>query len=352
MERLTKTFTNWAGTQTCLPTRWHTPPTTTEVAEIVGDAARRGQRVKAAGAGHSFSDIALTDGVMLSLDRLDGLSDHDPEHDRVTVGAGIRLCDLNERLHDLGLAMPNLGDIDVQSLAGATATATHGTGARLGNLSTAIVGFELVTGTGEVLWCDAEQHPDVFAVGRVGLGALGVLTRIRLQCVPSFTLRATERVTGLDDTLGRWREFIDGADHAELFFIPGLGACFTKQNRRTDETEQPPSRLRYWIEKDFAENIALDLAMRAHRRWPQRRDTILKGIAAVSSDREVVDRSYRVFASPRTVKFMEMEYGIPVDAVPEAVGRVAAMVKAMDRPPLFPIEVRCSAGDDIAPVHR
>jgi FAD-linked oxidoreductase len=343
-----KPFTNWAGNQTCLPASWHAPGSTTEVAELVGAVARREGRVKVLGAGHSFTAAACTDGALLTLDDLDEVGDPGgPDGLEVTVGAGVRLRDLNERLHDLGLALPNLGDIDRQSLAGATATATHGTGIGLGNLSTAIVGIELVDGSGEVRWCDGDQDPAAFVAGRVSIGALGIVTRIRLRCVPSFRLRAVERVTGLDAILDDWPGFTSSADHAELFFIPGLDACFTKRNLRTDEPEQPPSRWRYFVEKELGENLALDLAMRAHRRMPHRRAAILRGIAAATSDRELVDRSYRVFASPRRVRFVEMEYGIPIDCVPDAVRRVRELVSHLDVPPLFPVEVRCSAADDI-----
>ncbi|MEM8902283.1 MAG: D-arabinono-1,4-lactone oxidase [Actinomycetota bacterium] len=349
MARLAPRFTNWAGNQTCLPMERRAPMSTDEVADIVATAHSRGGRVKVVGAGHSFTDAACTNGVLLSLDAIDEVTDHDPETREVTVGAGIRLHDLNERLHDLGLALPNLGDIDTQSLAGATATATHGTGRALGNLSTNIVGFELVTGTGEVLWCDASSNAEVWSVGRVGIGALGVVTKIRLSGVPSFNLHADERGAGLDKLLDDWDGFVSSADHTEFFWLPGSGACLTKRNRRTDEPERPPSRVRHLIEKEFGENVALDLAMRAVRRFPSQRERIRSAFAAVgTSSRDVVDRSYRVFASPRRVRFREMEYSIPVAAVPEALRRVRSLVDAMAEPPLFPVEVRVSAADDIA----
>ena len=266
---------------------------------------------------------------------------------QVTVGAGIRLNVLNERLHELGLALPNLGDIAVQSVAGATATATHGTGVGHGNLATAIAGFEIVTGTGEVLWCDAECRPDVFTVGRVGIGALGVITKVRLQCVPAFVLHAAERSEQVGDVMADWGAFASSADHAELFWIPGLDRCFTKRNRRTDRPEQPPSRVRHVIDKEIGENAALELALRAVRRFPGQRDRIVANVANVLTDREVVDRSYRVFASPRRVRFVEMEYGVPFDALPEAFERVRRFADSLERKPLIPVEVRASAADDI-----
>ncbi len=324
------------------------PSSTEEVSEIVTGAARRGGRVKVVGAGHSFTAIACTDGVLTDLGRLDGLTDVNLETCEVTVGAGIRLRDLNDRLSELDLALPNLGDIDVQTLAGATATATHGTGARLPNLSTNIVGFELVTGTGEVRWCDPDSHPEVFSVGRVGLGALGVITRIRLRCVPAFVLRADERVTGLDAVMDDWAGFLASAPHAELFFVPGGGGCLVKRNHRTDEAAQPPSRWRHLVDKELGENVALDLSMRALRRFPGQRDRIASAFAKATSSRQVIDRSDRVFASPRRVRFVEMEYALAVDAVPDALAQVRSFASTLDRPPLFPVEVRASAADDIA----
>ena len=179
---------NWAGNQRCVPAAVHQPASTDEVASIVRQAAEAGRRVKAIGGGHSFTDAAMTDGDLISLDamrrvlRVDGTD--------VTVQAGIRLCDLNEQLAGQGLAMPNLGDIDRQSIAGATSTATHGTGAGLGNLATTIVGVELVTGDGSVVRADEHNDPELLRVARVGLGALGIVTEVTLRCVPAFNLHA------------------------------------------------------------------------------------------------------------------------------------------------------------------
>ena len=99
--------------------------------------------------GHSFTDTAMTDGHLLSLERMNRVL-HVDGHD-VTVQAGIRLHELNEELATRGLAMPNLGDIDRQSIAGAISTATHGTGIAYGNLATRIVGLELVAGDGTIV---------------------------------------------------------------------------------------------------------------------------------------------------------------------------------------------------------
>ncbi len=200
---VTTTASNWAGNQRWLVAERAAPRSTEEVAAIVRHAD--GRRVKAIGAGHSFTAAATTDGVQVSLDAMSRLLDVDADRGRVRVEAGIRLSALNDELAGVGLAMPNLGDIDRQSIAGAIATATHGTGLGLGNLATTVVAMEIVTGTGDVVRLDEHSDPELLRVARVGLGALGIVTEVTLQCVPAFNLHATETIEVLDDDPRRVR---------------------------------------------------------------------------------------------------------------------------------------------------
>ncbi|MDH3707848.1 MAG: FAD-binding protein, partial [Acidimicrobiia bacterium] len=347
MASKTKPWRNWAGNQVCLPAERAQPRSTDEVAGGVARAHAAGQRVKVFGAGHSFTAAACTDGVLLSLDHLDTVESVDRQHHRVTVGAGIRLHALNERLAELGLAMPNLGDIAYQSIAGAIATATHGTGARLGNLATAVAGIELVTGTGEVIWCDEHVRRHLWTAARVGVGALGIVTKVTLQCVPAFNLHAVETKEPLDDLIDNFDDEADGNDHFEFFWMPGARNCQVKRNNRTDRPEAPPSRVSYVREKIVGENLAFGLVNRVSRRSPTLAPRVAKLVSAGVSERELIDRSYRVFASPRLVKFTEMEYGLPRAALPEALHRVRDVVARLGEPITFPVEVRVSAADDI-----
>ncbi len=342
------TFRNWAGNQVCLPSQRLTPSTVEEVAAIVERAASQGHRVKAVGAGHSFTAAACTDGVQLSLDRLDRVEEVDVDRGRVTVEAGIRLNDLNSALAASGLAMPNLGDIAYQSIAGAIATATHGTGATLGNLATAVVGMEIVTGEGERIWCDHQERPDLLQVARVGVGALGIVTRVTLQCVPSFVLHAAETIEPLDEVLDGFADNAASNDHFELFWMPGARRCQVKRNNRTDEAPRPQSRLGYLRDKILGENIAFGAVCRIGRRFPSAAPRVAKLIDVGTPERDLIDVSHKVFASPRWVRFYEMEYGIPVEALPEAMRRVRAFCAGLSEPALFPVEVRVSAADDIA----
>lgn len=340
---------NWARNQSCIPAEVARPSSTAEVADIVRRAYAAGHRVKTIGAGHSFTSTAMTNGVLLSLARMRRVVAVDRDRGRITVQAGITLRDLGDELAAVGLAMPNLGDINVQSVAGAINTATHGTGIEWGNIATTIVGMELVDGRGDVITCD--ESDDVLRVARVGLGALGVVTEVTIQCVPAFNLHAHETVEVLDDLLD---DVVDGvpafatsADHAEFFWMPGTRRVQVKRNRRTHEPARPPSRLAHVRDKYVAENAAFGLVCRVGRRFPELAPRVAKLVAGVASERELIDRSDKVFASPRLVRFVEMEYGIPVEVLPEAVRRVRDLTTTLSYPTLFPIEVRVSAADDI-----
>jgi len=336
---------NWAGNQRCLPTGVHEPRFTDEVVAVVRAAAAAGERVKVIAGAHSFTDTAMTDGHLLSLDGMNRVLA--VEGTDVTVQAGIRLRHLNDELFDRGLALPNLGDINVQSIAGAASTATHGTGATLGNLATNIVGMELVAGDGSVLRIDETNEPELLRVARVSLGALGIITEVTLRCVPAFNLRAVETIEPLADILADFGGVMRSTDHVEFFWTPGARRCVLKRNSRTDEPARPQPKLAYVRDKWITENLAFGLVCRVGRRFPTMAPKVGKLVASVAAERELVDRSDHIFSSPRHVRFLEMEYGIPFDAVPEALGRIGDLASRLPFPPLFPIEVRSSAGDDI-----
>ena len=310
-------------------------------------ATEGGLMVKAVGSGHSFTDAACTQGFLVSLDRLNAVESVDAARRRVTVQAGIRLDALNRRLDAAGLAMPNLGDIDRQTLAGATATATHGTGIGLGNLSTTIVGMDIVDGRGELIHCDEHERPDLLRVARVGVGALGIVTRMTLQCVPAFDLHAVETVEPLDELLDGFEQQMAAHDHMEFFWIPGARRAHVKRNNRTGEPRRPQRRLATARDKMLYENVVFGLANRTVRRFPSLAPTVARMAGGAAAERDFVDASHRVFVSRRLVRFYEMEYGVPVAAVPEAVRRIRALVRTLATPVTFPVEVRVSAADDI-----
>ncbi len=207
--------------------------------------------------------------------------------------------------------------------------------------------MEIVTGDGSVLRCDEEHDPELLRVARVGVGALGIVTEVTLRCVPAFNLHAVETIEPLDDLLGDFDAVMHSTDHVEFFWMPGARRCQVKRNTRTDAPAQPQSKVAYVRDKWIGENLAFGLVCRTGRRFPSMVPKVAKLVTSAASERELVDRSDRIFASPRKVRFLEMEYGIPFDAVPEAIGRIVDLVGRLPVKPLFPIEVRASAADDI-----
>jgi L-gulonolactone oxidase len=312
------------------------PRTRAEVSAAVVDGPGP---VRVAGAGHSFSGGAATDGTLLSLDALDRVLDVDGE--RVRVEAGIRLHALSRELHARGLAMPNLGDIDVQSLAGALATGTHGTGARLPILSDQVEAVELVLADGSEQTIEGGEE---LRAARVSLGALGVVVAVTLRCVPAFRLQAIDAPQPLDDVLDTLDARADGHDHFEFWTFPHSGVALTRTNDRTEGPPEGPGRLRSYLSDVLMDNHALYALSRAARAFPRAIPLLNRIASAAASRRERVDWSPAVFASPRLVRFEEMEYAVPRARAAEAVRAVKAVLEL--HPVSFPIELRFVRGDD------
>jgi L-gulono-1,4-lactone dehydrogenase len=341
---------NWAGTHSCVPVTIEHPKSAREVAGAVRRAAEAGRAVRAAGAGHSFSPCVPTDGTLVRLDRLDRILDADAGTGLVKVEAGITLSALNAGLEARGLALPNLGDIDAQSLAGALATGTHGTGARLQNLSAQVEALELVHGAGERRTLTRDDG-DLLRAARVGLGSLGIVTAVTLRCVPAFRLRGVDTTLPLEEVLDGLDERVDAHDHFEFWTFPHSPLALTRTNDRTDAPVSAPGPARAWLHDVLLDNHALELLSRTGRRFPRAIPRINRLAAAAASGRERVDVSHRIFASPRLVRFDEMEYAVPREHAADAVRGARAILER--HPVNFPVELRFVAADDalLSPAH-
>jgi L-gulonolactone oxidase len=340
-------WSNWAGNQRATASRVVRPGSVEEVAAAVRAAAADGLTIKPVGAGHSFTAAAATDGVRLDMSGLTQVGSIDRTSRRVTVGAGMRLRELNQLLAANGLAMPNLGDIDVQTISGAVSTGTHGTGASLGCLATFVAGLTLVTGSGSVVHCSPTENPELFAAARVGVGALGVLTEITLQCVDAFTLRAEERPARLSDVLADLDGYVGGHDHFEMYWFPYTDRVQVKCNDRVSASDRPLSSFRGWLDDEFLSNTVFEGACRVGRALPALVPTISRISARALTARVYTARSDLVFCTPRRVRFTEMEYGVPRVAMPEALAALRKIVDGLPFKVVFPVEIRFSAADDI-----
>ena len=340
------TWRNWAGNQKASPLSIDTPRNVGELAALVASAADLGQKVKAVGSGHSFTSAAATNGRMVRLENLRGILHIDRASSQVTVGAGTRLSDLNTLLHAEGLALANLGDIAYQTVAGAISTSTHGTGKALTGLAGQVVAMKLINGQGQIIECSKSVNSHIFDVARVSVGALGIITEYTLQAVPSFHLRALEQPMRLDDVLDNVHDLASAHDHFEFFWIPHTKWALTKRNNRTEDELQPLPRVKGWIEKTFMENYAFGALCRVGRARPSLIPRLATALPS-SGSREYVDQSFKIFASPRIVRFYEMEHALPVEALVPALKEIRAMVDRKGYLLNFPVEVRFTKGDDV-----
>ena len=345
---------NWAGDQTCAPLAVERPRSREELIDAVRRAAEAGRTIHAAGSGHSFSEAAMTDGVMLRLEALNRVLDVNPDTGMVKVEAGILLADLNERLQEHGLALENLGDIDRQTLAGAISTATHGTGSGLRNLSAQVEAIEIVAGDGQLRSLGAAGEPADLLAARVGLGALGAIYSVTLRAVPAFTLHRADTPRPLGEVLARFEELAEANDHFEFFVFPYTETALTIERNRSELAPKPRGRFAAWFSDVVMENTIGDMALRLTRRRPSLIPRLSAGAAKVMSQGERLDRSYRIFANERRIRFTEMEYALPRDRGPEAVRRVLDLISRRRIEVAMPIECRVVAPDDalLSPAHE
>ena len=247
---------NWGRAESANPVWVARPSTVDEVVAVVRRARELGLAVKAVGASHSFTGIAAADGVQLDLAGLDGLLTVDAATKRVTLGAGTNLYQLPALLAPHGLAMENLGDIDRQTIAGATSTGTHGTGGAFRGLAAQLVAATLVTADGEVLRVSDTENRELWPAVRLGLGALGILTDVTVQCVPAFALEAKERPESLDAVLDEFTGRVAAVDQFEFYWFPHTSAALTKTNTRlpADAPLHPLGAARRWFDDSLMSN--------------------------------------------------------------------------------------------------
>lgn len=345
---MTRRVITWGRSASATPARIARPGSIGEVQGIVQRARSDGMSVKAIGSGHSFSAIAMTDGVLVDVSRMAGLLGHDPARRRVTLGAGTRLADLPAILRPLGLALENMGDIDAQTIAGAVSSGTHGTGIGFGGLATQVVGVTFVDGSGSLVRIADDERAELLPAARLSLGALGIAVAVEIQCVPAFLLHAVERAEpfdAVDELLDRARAI----DHVEAYWWPHTDRLSTKSNARLpiDTPHEKVDRARRWIDDDLLGTAGLAAMCGVGRAVPAAVPALNRLAASVWGNRQFTDDSHAVFTTPRRVRFREMEYAIPAEALPDALRAVRRLIDRRAWRVSFPIELRFAAADDV-----
>jgi FAD-linked oxidoreductase len=337
---------NWSGSQQCLPAARSAPATVAELQELIASAKGT---VRAVGAGHSFAPLVPTDGTIVSLSRIGGVVSHDSQTLQATLWAGSRLGDIGQPLEDAGQALVNMPDIDEQTLAGCLATATHGTGAGIGCMSTFIEGLQLVDARGDLVDCDANNNPELFQAAKVSLGALGVITQVRLQNVAPYRLRRETVWRSFEEILELADSMAEQHRNFEFYYIPFSGMGFTDVHDITSEPLGSTEKI------DSNESVQ---ELKLVRDWlqgsPKLRELVLSSIVKTLDDEVMVESSWKNYASERNVRFNEMEYHLPREHGLQAMREVRAALETQHPEVFFPIEVRFIKGDDIwlSPFHQ
>lgn len=329
-------WSNWSGSQTA-QNLFAQPRDVDELAQCVSQH----QKIRISGASHSFSPIVKTDATLLNLDYLKGIDQTDAQHCQSTIWGGTRLYDLGEKLAAVNQALINQGDIDRQSLAGAVATGTHGTGLSLGCISSFITQFELMTATGDILQCDANQHSEIFQAGRVALGSFGILTKLRLQNRPMYRLKEKIHLCPLKELyqhIDTWKH-----QHRHIEFLAFLHAdqVILKTLDETEDDIEP--RQNSWPDEDFLLGICCEL----NRSMPWINPRLQKLLSVFIRPSQYVDWSSRIFPSPRQTRFNEMEYQVPIEQGLACFEEILTTLKQHKAPVFFPIEFRYVQADDI-----
>jgi L-gulonolactone oxidase len=342
---------NWAGNQRATATVAVRPYTRDDLVATVRAAAAAGRRVRVAGAGRSCSAVARTDGCRIDVSRYGRLLAVDRDARTATAQAGITILELCAALAERELALPTMGEAGAATLGGSLATGTHGTGGRLPGLAGLVTSMELILADGSVLTVSAEHEPDVFGAARVGLGALGVVSTVTVQCVPAFNLRTVEEPAPLSDVLASLEQRVADNEHFEFLWLPFTEWTLTRRSNRTDRPVEGRDLSRARLGSLARGELAV-----LSRAWGERLPpSAARGLAPAGAalmcrlDRaEYVARGYHALTRPRLTRFLSMEYALDRNAAADAVRGVQACLAASSPPVCLPVQVRFSASDGSA----
>lgn len=336
---------NWSKRIEWQPEQISYPTTEQEIQDLVQLAITQKKSIRIIGSGHSFNPLWVTDHILISLDQYQGLVAVDKEALTATVKAGTKLFKLGDLLFEQGMAMENLGDIDVQSLAGTISTGTHGTGSAFGTISTQVIKIRFVNGKGEVMVCSETEHKELFKAAQVSLGVLGIITEITLQCVPAYRLELINKVEQLSDVLATYKERNQENRNFEFYYFPHDNRVFTKtSNLATDQADKVS--FTNYLTETVLENYVFKLLCEIAYRFPSMNKSIAKLSAAAIPNTRKVYHAHKVYATQRLVRFNEMEYNVPVEAHNEVLKEMIKTIERSNFHVHFPIENRVVAKDD------
>ena len=338
---------NWSESFINKPDEIIYPKSEYEILNIVKQCNLTGKNLRVIGAGHSFTPLAVTNGILLSLHHLSGIKEIDHENKRVTVWAGTTLIELGNLLYKHGLSMENLGDINVQTIAGAVSTGTHGSGINFGNLSTQVTKLTLITPSGDLLTISPTENKHLFDVARLSLGLLGIITKVEIQVIPAHELISVSERSTMNHLLPNLNSLIESHRHFEFFWFPHTETIQIKtlnpKGKNNLDKLKGPSKFNDLV----MENGALGLVSEISRMQPKLSRLVSKMIALGVPTGKTVGNSFEMYATPRLVKFNEMEYSIPAEHMEAAIRDIDHAIQKNNFNVHFPVECRYVKGDNL-----
>lgn len=339
------TWKNWSRSVVSHPEKILYPSSIEEICSLVKEAGKLGKKIRVVGAGHSFTKLVKTDSWLVSLDRLSGIVELDTENETVTVLGGTRLFHLGEELAKAGYAQENLGDINVQSIAGAISTGTHGTGKVFGNIPSQVVEMTIVTASGELMTLSETENPSYFRAGLVSLGSFGIIVRVKLRMIKCPVYEYKSDKVLFSELLEKLDHFIEANRHFECYLFPYSDSVQIKTMNMTKK--QPQSLKLHRFEALILENYLFFLLSEMCRMFPKMTRSVSRLAAKTIGRTMIAAHSYQLFATPRLVKFNEVEYCIPREQMKSALQEIQEMIERNQYEVHFPIECRVVKADDI-----
>lgn len=336
---------NWSQKINWQPKQILQPFTEEEVQQIIKQALNKKQNVRVVGSAHSFNPLWVTNEVMVNLDNYQGLISVNKEKMQTTVKAGTKLHTLGNLLYKQGMAMENLGDIDKQSIGGTIGTGTHGTGLNFGTISTQVKALRFVNGVGEVVTCSETENVTLFKAAQVSLGVLGIITEITLQCVPAYRLQLVNKKQPLNEVIATFKDSIANNRNFEFYYFPKSPTAWTKTSNIVKDAPDNLNIFNYLTEY-VLENYVYKIMCETARIVPTLSDGISRFSASAVSNVTKTYHSHKVYATPRLVRFNEMEYNVPIEHFEAACEEIQHTINTSKFNVIFPIEHRVVKADD------
>lgn len=337
---------NWSQNVCFQPREVHSVENETQIVSLIEKARKSKSHLRVLGSGHSFTPLISTQDILLTTEKLQGIISHDVAKKSARVAAGTKLRALGNMLHKCGLAQENLGDIDVQSIAGAMSTGTHGTGIDLGVLPSQISALTFINGKGEKIECSEQLHPDIFKAAQVSLGLLGVITEIELKLEESYILKCISNKETLDTVLNKFDTLNQDARNFEFLWFPYTNTVQTKLTYKLQNSVPIEHKFKDWFDS-FIENNVYNFISKPTRFFPGFSQYVAKLSGQLVPTSTKVNWSHKVYATPRKVLFYEMEYAVPYEAFRDVKKECVRVFGQKKFPMHFPTENRFGKEDDI-----